>query len=147
MGSRVLGLPCPMILNKVFNFKKVTWSFWLPVKWLKVSGSSWAVLRHGYQRCYVDPHDSFPTMCRWMRKVRVQRASEHGLGSNAQMVPNSIWPSELHESENMVVWHTCQSLHAIWYSPTRQQGNCMGLAMRWRTKNKGVLKLWGITIF
>ena len=37
-------------------------------------------------------------MCCWMRKMRVQRASEHDLGSIAQMVPNSIWPSELHRS-------------------------------------------------
>ena len=71
--------------------------------------------------------------------MRVQRASKDGLGSIDQMVPNSKWPSKLyigayvrtkctrqnssrHVIELLhteVVWHTSQSPHTIWCSPTR----------------------------
>ena len=38
----------------------------------------------GTKRCYVDPRDSSNTMCCRMRKMRVQRASEHGLGPSTR---------------------------------------------------------------
>ena len=77
-------------------------------------------------------------MCYRMCKMRVQRASEHGLGSIAQTVPKSIWLSEFTSEHTYarnaqariramhvigllhreVVWHTSQSRHAIWCSPT-----------------------------
>ena len=48
---------------------------------------------------YVDPRDSFHTMCCWMRKMRVQRTSEHDPGPPTEFSvpsPDPIWPSELH---------------------------------------------------
>ena len=45
--------------------------------------------------------DSTHTMCCQMRQMRVQRVSEHGLGSITQTVPNLILPSELHQT---IVW-------------------------------------------
>ena len=52
----------------------------------------------GDKQLYVDPCDSSHRMCCRMRKMWVQRASEHGLGSIVQTVPNSTWPSQLHWS-------------------------------------------------
>ena len=72
--------------------------FWQTIDHRKATHSSSAGLRHADKWFYADPCDSSQIMCCWMRKMRVQRASEHGLGSIAQTVPNSIWPSELHRS-------------------------------------------------
>ena len=79
-------------------------------------------------------------MCCWMRKLPVQRASEHDLRSIAKTVPNSIWPSEwkirsirTHEIARAriravhamgllhteIVWYTSQSPHTIWCSTAR----------------------------
>ena len=63
---------------------------------------------------YVDPRDSFHTLCCWMRKMRVQRTSEHDLGPPTEFsVPSPIQYGRLN-------YITCEPE----FEPYMQQGCC-----------------------
>ena len=91
------------------------------------------------------PMTPFHTMCHWMQISAGSVGKRTWPGVQCPNGPNSIWPSELHRNNTYaqnerdriwdvriirllhteVVWHTSQSLHAIWCFPTRPQRDCV----------------------